>query len=418
MTEKWTHFYKQNYQDRLNRIAAALKLTNEQLTTLQTTNQVIFDHLVENYLTDYPLPEGVVTNINVNGQNYLVPMVTEEPSVIAAANNGAKLLASGGGVQGAIPERLLGGQIIIEDAEFPALKRFVDEHNTELLRTADQSHSQILAHGGGARAIITRELTSTMCSVDLLVDPSEAMGANLINTMLEAVAAKLATFGYEILMAILSNAAEHSVVTVSGKVPVGELATSKMSGEWVAQRISAASQVAQVDSQRAVTHNKGIMNGIDAVVAATGNDWRAVESAAHAFAAHEGHYRGLSHWHVQDDVLTGTMTLPMPVGLVGGAASVLPLAKFNRALMSVTHVQELMLVIASVGLAQNLAALKALVTDGIQKGHMSLQLKSLAMANGTRENELADVVQRLSQLKTPSATDVKKILKVIRKQVK
>ncbi|MFD1123771.1 hydroxymethylglutaryl-CoA reductase, degradative [Lentilactobacillus raoultii] len=416
MASHWAHFYQKSYQERLKLVATFAGLTPEQLADLKTDNREIFDHLIENYLADYPLPEGVVTNLKINGQSYVVPLVTEEPSVIAAANNGSQLLASGEGILGKVDQRLLGGQVILKDvSNVQKLQRLIVNQQVKLLKIADQSHPQILKHGGGAKSLTLRSLNAHFWSVDLLVDPGEAMGANLINTMLEALADEFRSLGCQVTMAILSNAADQSLVQVVGKVPVSRLSRAKMAGQEVAQRISDASQVAQIDPYRAVTHNKGIMNGVDAVVMATGNDWRAVESAVHAFAVKDGQYRGLSTWQLKGEFLVGQMTLPLPIGVVGGATSVLSMAMVNKKIIGINHVSELMQVAAGIGLAQNLAALKALVTEGIQKGHMSLQMRSLAMANGATEAELPMVVKRLRKIDHPNSTTVAKILNELRK---
>lgn len=415
MKTKWDHFYKKTYQQRLDLIAKEVGLSADQLNKLGN-DSTVSRNLIENFLTDYPLPEGVVTNLKVNGQEHLVPMVTEEPSVIAAASNGSKLLASGTGIKAEVLSHLIGGQIVIKDFPLAKLTQFVDQHRPELFAVANGSHPHILQYGGGAQKVGVRKLDEHFTSVDLAVDPGEAMGANTINTMLEAAAAWLQQkLAVTVTMAILTNFEAERIVQVNGTVPFSALETQSMSGETVAKRIADASRIAEIDHYRAATHNKGIMNGIDAAVIAFGNDWRAVESAAHSYAAKDGHYRGLSQWSVSATGLAGHLTIPMPIGYVGGATKVLPLAKINQQIAQVTNVREEMKVIAAVGLAQNLAALKALVTDGIQKGHMNLQLNSLAMANGATREELPVVVDRLKKMKQPDSTDVKQILRQLRR---
>ncbi|GAF36333.1 hydroxymethylglutaryl-CoA reductase, degradative [Lentilactobacillus farraginis] len=417
MDSQWAHFYQKTYQQRREMLAEFAGLSQAETAALKSENKPIFNHLIENYLTDYALPEGIATNLKVNGRRYLVPMVTEEPSVIAAASNGSKLLAAGDGIAAKIDQRLLTGQIILKDvADKNELTRLITDYQSQLIKIANDSHPQILKHGGGARSLSLRQLDEQFFSIDLTVDPGEAMGANLMNTMLEAVADYLRSLAFQVTMAILSNIADKSLVTVTGKVAFDQLGASAVIGKKTAERIVDAATVAQLDPKRAVTHNKGIMNGVDAVVMATGNDWRAVESAAHAFAARNGRYKGLSTWKLEDHYLVGQMTLPLSLGIVGGATSVLPLAAVNKKMMQVNHVQTLMAVTAALGLAQNLAALKALVTDGIQKGHMNLQLRSLAMANGAVEAELPAVVARLRQMPRPSAQAVRQILKELRKK--
>lgn len=415
MNSKWQHFYQKTYQERLALIAEAADLTAKEVNQLATQNSPASNQLIENFVSDYPLPSGVATNLVINGKTYLVPMVTEEPSVIAAASNGCQMLAVNG-ISARVISRLIDGQIIVKGANFDQLETFVTTNRQQLFEVANQSHPSVLKHGGGAQRVAIRKLSTQFTSIDLSVDPGEAMGANLVNTMLEAVSGWLKDqLAVNVTMAILTNFAADSLVTVSGLVSFEQLAKGSLSGKAVAQRIADASQVAQLDPRRATTHNKGIMNGIDAAAVAFGNDWRAIESAVHAYAARSGQYRGLSQWQVADRGLAGKLTLPIPIGFVGGATSVFPLAKINQQIAKLTSAGEEMQLLAAIGLAQNLAALKALVTEGIQRGHMSLQLKSLAMANGATESELPQVVAELKKIAHVSAGDVKQILKQLRR---
>lgn len=416
MDSTWDHFYKKSYTERLQLIMDLAGLSDEQLQLIYQHEDHIAGELIENNLTSYSLPEGVVTGLIVNGNHHLVPMVTEEPSVIAAASNGAKLLSAEEGIQCEVSQKLLSGQVIVKHADFKTVSKFIETNRSKILELANQSHPSILKYGGGAKKVSVRELSDTFLSVDLSVDTGEAMGANMINTMLEAVSNWLSDqLQVETTMAILSNFSDEEVVEVTGKVAFDELAGKSFNGRQVAQRIVDASEVAQLDIRRAATHNKGIMNGVDAAVIAFGNDWRAVESAAHAFAARQGAYKGLSTWQIVGNQLVGKMTLPVPIGFVGGASKVLPLVAVNQQIAQVHNSQDEMQVIAAVGLAQNLAALKALVTDGIQKGHMNLQLKSLALSNGVTIQELPAVIALLRQATNPNSQTVKDILKTIRR---
>lgn len=416
MDNTWDHFYKKSYTERLQLIMDLAGLSDEQLQLIYQHEDHIAGELIENNLTSYSLPEGVVTGLIVNGHHHLVPMVTEEPSVIAAASNGAKLLSAEEGIQCEVSQKLLSGQVIVKHADFKTVSKFIETNRSKILELANQSHPSILKYGGGAKKVSVRELSDTFLSVDLSVDTGEAMGANMINTMLEAVSNWLSDqLQVETTMAILSNFSDEEVVEVTGKVAFDELAGKSFNGRQVAQRIVDASEVAQLDIRRAATHNKGIMNGVDAAVIAFGNDWRAVESAAHAFAARQGSYKGLSTWQIVGNQLVGKMTLPVPIGFVGGASKVLPLVAVNQQIAQVHNSQDEMQVIAAVGLAQNLAALKALVTDGIQKGHMNLQLKSLALSNGVTIQELPAVIALLRQATNPNSQTVKDILKTIRR---
>lgn len=416
MENKWDHFYKKSYEQRLSLIAEAANLSKPQLDLLGRSLNPRSGELIENNLTDYPLPEGIAVGLVVNDHEHLVPMVTEEPSVIAAASNGAKLLSAGAGIHCSVPDNLVSGQVIVKDGDPHQVTKFVHDYQQQLIQIADQSHPSVLKYGGGAKNLDVRILSKQFLSVDLLVDTGEAMGANIINTMLEAVSNWLSEqLTVETTMAILTNFADKAIVEVSGKVAMAKLGTKSLSGAQVAQKIADASQVAQLDIQRATTHNKGIMNGVDAAVMAFGNDWRAVESAAHAFAARSGSYQGLSTWEIDKDQLVGRMSLPVPIGFVGGASKVLPLAGINKQIAQIGNSREEMQVVAALGLAQNLAALKALVTDGIQEGHMNLQLRSLALSNGTTMQELPVVVRKLQGMDHPSSQTVKEILKTLRR---
>jgi len=412
-----TPFYRLPYQQRRDQLAQASQLTAAQVATLAQHRQSADEELIENYLTTYGLPEGVAVNLRVDGRSVAVPMVTEEPSVIAAASNGGRLLTSSTGITTTVARRELMGQIVcqhVPDGE--RLTRWVADHQAELLAVADAAHPTLLQHGGGARSIRVRLLPPDWASIDLFVDVGEAMGANLVNTLTEAVAAYLRPqLDAPILMSILSNYATHSLVTARCAVPVTQVATKTIAGATVAQRLVAASDFAQVDPYRAATHNKGIMNGIDAVVLAMGNDWRAVESGAHAYASRQGQYRGLSQWSVTADgqTLKGELTLPLALGFVGGATRVFPLVAVNQQIAQVTSAEDLMRVTAALGLAQNVAALRALVTDGIQRGHMHLQLKSLALSVGATPAEVPAVVARLVA-KQPTTAQARAALTAVR----
>lgn len=411
-----TPFYRLSYADRCQQIAQRVHLTQAQLAAIVAHRQASDEDLIENYLTTYGLPEGVAVNLRVNGRAVTVPMVTEEPSVIAAASNGGRLLTSEAGITTVVDRREVMGQIVFSHVADPTdLQAWLMANQQRLLKVADATHPSLLSHGGGARSLRVRLLPPNWVSLDLFIDVGEAMGANLVNTLTEAVAAEIkAQRDDDILMSILSNYATHSLVTASCAVPVEQLQTKTIAGADVAQRIAEASDLAQVDPYRAVTHNKGIMNGIDAVVLAMGNDWRAVESGAHAFASRHGQYQGLSKWWVNDGILHGELKLPLALGFVGGATKVLPLVQVNQQIAQVSSARELMGVTAAVGLAQNVAALRALVTDGIQRGHMSLQRKSLALSIGATPAELPAVVQRLATVTQPTTAQAQAALTAVR----
>jgi len=409
-------FYRLPYEVRRDQIASQSHLTVDQLVELTAHRQATDESLIENYLTTYGLPEGVAVNLTVDGRAVTVPMVTEEPSVIAAASNGGRLLASPTGISTQVTQRELMGQIVFSHVIDPSdLVKWLTANRKRLLNVADAAHPSLITHGGGASSLRIRQLPPDWVLLDVFIDVGEAMGANLVNTMTEAVAADIKAHRDEdILMSILSNYATHSLVTATCEVPVDQLKTATIAGAAVAQRIVEASDLAQVDPYRAVTHNKGIMNGIDAVVLAMGNDWRAVESGVHAYASRNGQYQGLSQWSVADGRLRGELTLPLALGVVGGATRVLPLVKVNQQIAHVTSARELMGITAAVGLAQNVAALRALVTDGIQRGHMSLQRKSLALSVGATPTELPAVMQRLAAITQPTMAQAQAALTAVR----
>ncbi|MBW1604813.1 hydroxymethylglutaryl-CoA reductase, degradative [Lactobacillus sp. Sy-1] len=414
MDSSFKHFYRKSYHDRLSVVGEYATLNDDAKTLIKEHVNQTDAKLIENYLTDYSLPEGVGVNLMVNGVEHAVPMVTEEPSVIAAVSNGARMLSKNG-IDATVISRELIGQVVLHNPQ-PELLDWINERHGELIALADSAHPSIHSYGGGATDIEIRQLDVDDYSLDLSVNVSEAMGANIINSMLEKIGAAINQQSPGVvLMQILSNYATKSLVRVVGKIDFSQLGAPGMTGREVAVRIGLASHIAQIDPYRATTHNKGIMNGIDAVTIAMGNDWRAIESGIHAYAAKDGHYRGLSHWKVVDQQLVGEMTVPMPVGFVGGATSVFPLVKINQSIAKVKNARELMQLIAATGLAQNLAALKAIVTDGIQKGHMALQLNSLAISAGAAPDEVAEVVKKLRKIKNVGIDDARSVINQIRK---
>jgi hydroxymethylglutaryl-CoA reductase len=345
------------------------------------------DKFVENVLGTYGLPYGVTLNVRVNGQDRVVPMVVEEPSVVAAASNAAKMVRSGGGFQVEVDEPVMISQVqLVGVKDRAAATRAILGAQDEILRLADAAVAGLVARGGGARGVEVRELgeaSDEMIVVHILVDCRDAMGANLINTVAEAVADRLAALAHgSVGLRILSNLCDQRCVRVRCRVPADVLATDQMDGQAVIDGIVNASRFAELDPYRAATHNKGIMNGVDAVVIATGNDWRAVEAGAHAFAARSGRYAPLSIWRRDGDALTGFLELPLALGTVGGTLRVHPSARLSLDVMGVKEAAELAAVVAAVGLASNLAAVRALATDGIQRGHMALHARSVALAAG------------------------------------
>lgn len=286
-------FYELNPKERLDQLALPTELTNRFLAQQDTKRK----NLIENYLTDFALPEGIIKNLVLDEQLYQVPLVVEEPSVVAAANNGARMFALGGGFRSVGTGRaLLTGQILFDQVDVADVQAFVNDHRQEIEAAAQAAKPSLYQRGGGLQDLVLRELPGRRASLDLVVDTDQAMGANAVNTILEAVKALFMPYQEQILGAILSNAGDHSLVSVSGRVPVMAV------GGWaMAKRIVALSEFAKVDPKRAVTENKGVFNGLSAAVLALGNDWQAVEAAGHAYASRDGQYRSLTQWRLEDD---------------------------------------------------------------------------------------------------------------------
>jgi hydroxymethylglutaryl-CoA reductase len=360
------------------------------------------DKMVENVVGTYALPLGIATNFVVNGRDVLVPMVIEEPSVVAGASFAARLARAGGGFHAETTEPLMIGQIQVLDlSDVPAAAARVLAHKQKLIDLANSTDPVVVSLHGGARNVEARILPESpagpMLVVHLIYDCRDAMGANMVNTACEALAPVVQELtGGRVNLRILSNLADRRLARARCVIPVAALTMEEYPGELVAQRIVEAYAFAAVDPYRAATHNKGIMNGVDAVVMATGNDWRAIEAGAHAYAARDGLYRSLSTWtwapgdpaSGKAPALVGSVELPLAVGIVGGATRVHPLARLALAIMGVSTARELAEIIASVGLAQNLAAIRALATEGIQRGHMALHARQIAIASGARPDEV------------------------------
>jgi hydroxymethylglutaryl-CoA reductase len=338
------------------------------------------DGLVENVVGIYALPLGVGLNFRVNGRDVVVPMAVEEPSVIAAASNAARMVRDGGGFFAEADEPIMTAQIevvAVADAETARVR--VQAAREELMCLAQAALPRLAERGGGLRALEVRALAGRVI-VHLHIDCRDAMGANMVNTVAEALADRVARLaGGQPGLRILTNLSDRRCVRVRALVPAASLATEELDGAAVRDGIVAASRFADEDPYRAATHNKGIMNGVDAVVIATGNDWRGVEAGAHAFAASGGRYRPLSIWRVVDGDLVGRLEMPMAVGTVGGTLRAHAGARLSQRLLGTTSATTLGMIIGAVGLASNLAALRALATDGIQRGHMALHRRSSSM---------------------------------------
>ena len=410
-------FYKRSRQDRITLLHKERNLAEENLATLvEDTNlpETVAGKMVENHLGTFSLPFAVLPEIRVNGQSYSVPMVTEEPSVVAAASFGAKIIGRSGGFETYMNKRQMIGQVALFEVEnVEKAQEFIQKEEATLLQIANQAYPSIVKRGGGAHQLTVE--VNVCLIVYLHVDVQEAMGANILNTMLEALKQPLEVLSQgKTLMGILSNYATDSLVTSRCQVPIANLALNKAYAAHLADKIAWASLLAQVDPYRAATHNKGIFNGIDAVVVATGNDWRAIEAGAHAYASRDGAYRGLSTWKIEGDNLIGEITLPLPIATVGGSIGLNPKVAASFDMLGDVKAKELAAIIASVGLCQNFAALRALVTTGIQSGHMKLQLQSLALHAGARVEEVADLVAALRKTAHPNLQAAKELLKDLR----
>jgi hydroxymethylglutaryl-CoA reductase len=376
------------------------------------------DKFVENVIGTYGLPFGVTLNVRVNGHDRVVPMVIEEPSVVAAASNAAKMVRAFGGFEAECDPPIMISQVqIVGVKDAAAARSAILEAKDEILAAADKAVPGLVARGGGARGLEVRTLgepADEMIVVHILVDCRDAMGANLINSVAELVADRLAALARgRVGLRILSNLCDTRCVRVTCRVPASVLATDTMDGSSVIDGIVNASRFAELDPYRAATHNKGIMNGIDAVVIATGNDWRAVEAGAHAYAARTGRYSPLSIWRRDGDTLVGRIELPLALGTVGGTLRVHPSARLALQILGIRESAELAAVAAAVGLASNLAAVRALATDGIQRGHMALHARSVALAAGARGDEVERVATLIVEARDITLEGARGALKIL-----
>lgn len=382
----FNQFYRKSHAERQAILQEYLATSEIPILPDEIANQMI-----ENYVYAYELPLGIATNFCINGKSYVIPMATEEPSVIAAASNGAKRL---GNITAVTAKRELVGQIVLfAPSQQQEIVEKLNGAHDDLLQLARETVPSMVKRGGGPTRVWA-EIREPFVTLYLALNPCDAMGANVMNTVLESLSPHVQRLtNGEAILNILSNYNAEAVTTATVSVPLEKI------GHETARRIALASQYAQLDIYRATTHNKGIMNGMDAVVVATGNDWRAVEASVHAYASRDGQYKGLTQWHINEakETLEGQLSVPLPVATVGGTLSVHPTAKQSLALMNCESAIELANIIAAVGLAQNFAALRALVTDGIQRGHMAMQARSLALQVGATVEEIPQLVAKLKQ---------------------
>jgi hydroxymethylglutaryl-CoA reductase len=426
-TSRFPGFYKVTVQERRALVGEATGADPEEIRRALEAgglNADTADKFVENVLGTYGLPYGVALNVRVNGHDHVVPMVIEEPSVVAAASNAAKMARAGGGFSAEADAPLMIAQVqlcAVRDPHGAAAR--IRENAAEIVRLADRSIAGLVSRGGGARAVEARVLSDDVVVAHVIIDCKDAMGANLVNGVAEAVADRVASIaggggdggeqGCRVGLRILSNLCDKRCVRVRCRVPADVLATDDMPGEQVIDGMVNASRFAELDPYRAATHNKGIMNGVDAVVIATGNDWRAVEAGAHAFATRSGRYQPLAIWRRDGDAVVGQLEMPLALGTVGGTLRVHPAARLSLQILGVTDAQELACIAGSVGLASNLAAVRALASDGIQRGHMGLHARSVALAAGATGVRVERVATMIVEARDITLEAARKALAVI-----
>jgi hydroxymethylglutaryl-CoA reductase len=417
-------FYNLTLEERRKKLVDSSLLTPEDLLPFTTggLSAETADHMIENVIGMYSLPIGIGLNFMINGRDVLIPFVVEEPSIVAGVSFMAKLARAGGGFTATATESLMIGQMqLINVVNMDEARLKLYEHKAELLANADRPESTLRKMGGGARDLEVRLIEDSPIGpflvVHLIYDVKDAMGANAVNTACERLAPQIeAITGGKVHLRILSNLSDRRMARARCTIPVNELTVGfeTFKGETVRDGIIAAYAFAASDPYRAATHNKGIMNGVDAVVLATGNDWRAIEAGAHAYAARSGKYTSLSTWGKDaNGNLVGTIEIPMAVGIVGGATKVHPAAQAAVKLMGITTAAELAEIIACVGLAQNMAALRALATEGIQRGHMSLHARQIALAAGASGDQIDKVAAQMVAEKAIRVTRAEEILKEI-----
>ena len=407
-------FFEKTRKERLDIVGNFANLSAEELEILQNNNGGITfekaDKMVENAIGTFSLPLGVATSFKINGKDYLIPMVIEEPSVIAAASKGAKIARIRGGFKATADKSYSIGQIQVLDADINSAVKKIQESSKEIINLANSKSNTLPKMNKGAKEVSCKEVDTSlgkMLIVELLIDVGDAMGANITNTMCEAVSPLLEKItGGRTLLRILSNYSTQRIAKATAVFDKKEVG-----GEDVVDDIILAYQFADNDVYRAVTHNKGIMNGIIAVANATGQDSRAIEAAANAYAARSGQYRSLSKWTKDNEGnLVGSLELPLSVGIIGGIANVHPIAKVCMKILRVSSAQELACVMTATGLAQNYSAIQALSTEGIQKGHMRLHAKNLATAAGAKSDQVDKIVQKMIEEKEISLDKAKEIL--------
>lgn len=409
---------------RLREVGRAAGLTADDMALLAEPGALalaLADGMIENVIGTFELPMGVAANFLVNGRDVLVPMVVEEPSVVAAASFMAKLVRECGGFETSSTEPLMRAQVQLLGVTDPyGARQALLRHKAGILEVANSRDKVLIGLGGGCRDIEVHVFPDTprgaMVVLHLIVDVRDAMGANTVNTMAESVSPLVEKItGGVVRLRILSNLADLRLARARVRITPEVLTTRERSGAEIIEGILDAYTFAMVDPYRAATHNKGIMNGVDPVIVATGNDWRAVEAGAHAYACRSGHYTSLTRWEKDGaGALVGTIEMPMPVGLVGGATRTHPLARLALRIMDVRSAQELGEIAVAVGLAQNLGALRALATEGIQRGHMALHARNMALTAGATGDEVDRIARQMADEKDVRADRALVLLQALR----
>lgn len=404
----YQHYYKKSREERINILTTSNLITDQDEIELINNSKRLYDsanYLIENQISTYEVPYGIATGFLINGERYVVPMATEEPSVIAAASFAATTIAKGGGFQSEMEEKYLVGQIIFD--EYSDI--YIDEK--KLMEIGHQSYPSILKYGGIKEVYFEEKKPYLTCYV--VADTGEAMGANMMNTILEGIASYIVDkYQFSKLMAILSNYGSRSLVKAKFKINPDLLTKDDFDGRFICEKMIKANQYAKLDIYRATTHNKGIMNGVSAVVLASGNDTRAIEAGVHSFA----NQKPLTEYYFEDGLFVGEIKLPLNLGSVGGSIKAHPMAQLTMKILNNPNAQQLAQIIACIGLAQNFAALRALVSSGIQKGHMKLHYKTLALNCGALDFEIDQILNLFKYEKIKNEEVMKKIISEIRKE--
>lgn len=405
MNSKLPNFRKLTVSERLKEVAKIAGFSEQQQQLLENDGALspdLANGMIENVIGKFELPFGVAANFQINGKDHLIPMVVEEPSVVAAASYMAKIVRENGGFKTSSTEPLMRAQVQILGLDSVEIaKQILLENKEQIIQLANSKDKFLISLGGGCKDIEVHLFESTqvgpMAVMHLIVNVCDAMGANTVNTMAETVTPLVEKLtGGQVRLRILSNLADLRLVSAELTVRPDQLKQATLSGEEVIDRMIEAYEFAAIDPYRAATHNKGIMNGIDPVIVATGNDWRAIEAGAHVYAVKNGHYTSLTTWKKDaQGNLVGRLELPMAVGLVGGATKTHPLAQLSIQMLNIKSANELGEVIAAVGLAQNMAAMRALATEGIQRGHMALHARNIAVVAGAKPDEVDQIVAQM-----------------------